>query len=255
MAGAGSRLLPDSPVFRPRSTRCLLLSHPRRSEPNHGEQSLREANLQKSGALTAQPSPMRTILLQRDYPQNVRATRPNKEPSLAPAYHLALSLVRSLLPCSSCKQLRRQRSIVMVEPPIGFLPGFGPLISQLLAEVFTHQGMRVQLPRIMRVFPGHDSCFAIRVVIRQRPLLNAANSRRSACKEGSRNRPSSGPCGPCSGSRPSRTSKVRRRAISRASRSPFSHTVPSRGSASPNHARVASMNSSADAVSRWVPCR
>ena len=52
-----------------------------------------------------------------------------------------------------------------------------------------------------------------RVVITQSPVLKAASSRRSAWREGSRSRPSCGPGGFWSGSRPSRTNKVRRCAI------------------------------------------
>jgi len=37
------------------------------------------------------------------------------------------------------RQLRRQRSIIMVEPPITFLPRRGLLIPELFAKVFTNQ--------------------------------------------------------------------------------------------------------------------
>ena len=55
-----------------------------------------------------------------------------------------------------------------------------------------------------------------------KPVLKAASSRKSAWREGSRSRPSCGPGGFWSGSRPSRTSKVRRCATSFANLSPFS---------------------------------
>ena len=63
------------------------------------------------------------------------------------------------------------------------------------------------------------------MVITQSPVLKAASSRKSAWREGSRSRPSCGPGGFWSGSRPSRTSKVRRCATSFANLSPFSHAV------------------------------
>src|SRR5271165_2316258 len=83
----------------------------------------------------------------------------------------------------------------------------------------------------------------------QSPVLKAASSRKSACKQGSRILPSCGPGGFWSGSRPSRTNKVRRCAMSFASLSPFFHAVPIRGSGSPNQVRATSRNSSADEVS------
>jgi hypothetical protein len=42
----------------------------------------------------------------------------------------------------------------MVEPPIGFLPGFGPLILQLLAEVFTHRGCASSCPGLCASSPA-----------------------------------------------------------------------------------------------------
>ena len=74
------------------------------------------------------------------------------------------------------------------------------------------------------------------MVITQSPVLKAASSFKSAWREGSRSRPSCEPGGFWSGSKPSRTSKVRRCEISFANLSPFSHAVPIRGSGSPNQA-------------------
>ena len=37
----------------------------------------------------------------------------------------------------------RQRSVMLVEPPVAFLPSGGSLASQLLPEVFPHEGVRV----------------------------------------------------------------------------------------------------------------
>src|SRR5208337_2974132 len=93
------------------------------------------------------------------------------------------------------------------------------------------------------------SATGVRVVITQSPVLKAASSRKNACREGSRTRPSSGPGGFWSGSSPSRTNRVRRCATSFASLSPFFHAVPIRGSGSPNQVRATSRNSSADEVS------
>jgi hypothetical protein len=46
----------------------------------------------------------------------------------------------------------------MKEPPIGFLPSLGSLTPELFAEVFTNERMRIEMPRIMRIFPSEESC-------------------------------------------------------------------------------------------------
>jgi hypothetical protein len=47
---------------------------------------------------------------------------------------------------------------MMIEPLVTFLPSFGSLAPQLFAEVFTNEGMRVELPTMMLVFLGEESC-------------------------------------------------------------------------------------------------
>jgi hypothetical protein len=46
----------------------------------------------------------------------------------------------------------------MIEPPVALLPGFGSFALKLFAKVFTNERMRIQLPRIMRIFSGEESC-------------------------------------------------------------------------------------------------
>ena len=82
-------------------------------------------------------------------------------------------------------------------------------LSRPALEVASHQHRWIDVP-------GHDAerrCprdlqyqrLRSRVVITQSPVLKAASSRKSAWREGSRTRPSCGPGGFWSGSRPSRT--------------------------------------------------
>jgi hypothetical protein len=55
-------------------------------------------------------------------------------------------------------ELGRKRSIMIVEPPIAFLPGLRLLTPQLFAKVFANQRMRIKLPRIMCIFSGEEFC-------------------------------------------------------------------------------------------------
>jgi hypothetical protein len=48
--------------------------------------------------------------------------------------------------------------IVVIEPPIAFLPRLGALTLELFAKVFTNQRMRIEMPRIIRIFSGKESC-------------------------------------------------------------------------------------------------
>jgi hypothetical protein len=48
--------------------------------------------------------------------------------------------------------------IVVIEPPIAFLPRLGALTLELFAKVFTNQRMRVQLSSILRIFLGKEFC-------------------------------------------------------------------------------------------------
>src|ERR1700722_12896755 len=56
------------------------------------------------------------------------------------------------------RQLWRKRLIVMKEPLIAFLPRSRLLTSKLFAKVFTNERVRIQLPRIMRIFSCEESC-------------------------------------------------------------------------------------------------
>jgi hypothetical protein len=55
-------------------------------------------------------------------------------------------------------QRRRKRSIIMIEPPITFLPSVSPLTSKLLAKVFTNEWMRIEMSRIVWIFSREESC-------------------------------------------------------------------------------------------------
>ena len=50
-------------------------------------------------------------------------------------------------------QLGRKRLIVVIKSSIAFLPSLGSLTSQLFAEVFANEGMRVELSTIVRILP------------------------------------------------------------------------------------------------------
>ena len=56
------------------------------------------------------------------------------------------------------RQPWRKLSIIIIEPPIAFLPSVCSLNPKLFAEVFTNERMRIQIPRIMRIFLGEESC-------------------------------------------------------------------------------------------------
>jgi hypothetical protein len=48
--------------------------------------------------------------------------------------------------------------IIIVEPLIAFLPSFGPLTPKLFAIVFANERMRIEIARIVGIFPGEESC-------------------------------------------------------------------------------------------------
>jgi hypothetical protein len=54
------------------------------------------------------------------------------------------------------RQLWRKCLIVMKEPPVTFLPSIRLLTPELFAKVFTNERMRIQMPRIMRIFPSEE---------------------------------------------------------------------------------------------------
>ena len=56
------------------------------------------------------------------------------------------------------RQLGRKRSIIIIEPPIAFLPSLRSLTPKLFAKVFTNKRMRIQMPRIVRIFRSEESC-------------------------------------------------------------------------------------------------
>jgi len=53
--------------------------------------------------------------------------------------------------------LGRKLSIIIVKPPIAFLPSARSLTPELVAEVFTNERMGIQTPRIMRIFGSEES--------------------------------------------------------------------------------------------------
>jgi hypothetical protein len=54
--------------------------------------------------------------------------------------------------------LGRSVSIVIVEPPVAFLPSLRSFTPKLFAKVFTNERMRIEISRIMRICPGDESC-------------------------------------------------------------------------------------------------
>ena len=43
-----------------------------------------------------------------------------------------------------------------IEAPVAFLPRLGLLTAKLFAKVFTNEGMRIKIPRFMRIFPSEE---------------------------------------------------------------------------------------------------
>src|ERR1700722_19363231 len=93
--------LPDSHLFRHRSTIFLQLSYRKRSAPNRGERLLQAAKAQNSDAARFRSPPMPSVPLQRDYPQSAPASRTKKEPRLTLAYHADPLPVTALSPWSN----------------------------------------------------------------------------------------------------------------------------------------------------------
>src|SRR5271157_2308757 len=59
--------LPESLLFRPRSTRCLQQGHPKRCAPNHVAWLRQPAKVQNSLTLTVQLNLMPSVPLRRDH--------------------------------------------------------------------------------------------------------------------------------------------------------------------------------------------
>src|SRR5258708_33838456 len=104
MAQPGAPRLPESPLFRPRSTRCLQRSRRKCCAPSRGEPLLEAANAQSDDALTVQSTSMPSVPLLQDYPRSRRKPLHAIVPRLVRAYHSSLWLVRSLLPRSFGKR-------------------------------------------------------------------------------------------------------------------------------------------------------
>jgi hypothetical protein len=45
-----------------------------------------------------------------------------------------------------------------IEPPIAFLPSVRLLTPELFAKVFTNEGMRVEMSRVVGIFGSEESC-------------------------------------------------------------------------------------------------
>jgi hypothetical protein len=55
------------------------------------------------------------------------------------------------------RHLRRKCPIIVIEPPIAFLPGLDSLTPELFAKKFTNQRMRIEIPTTVRIFPSEKS--------------------------------------------------------------------------------------------------
>src|SRR5271156_488284 len=69
--------LPDSLLFRARSTEYLPRCHQKRCAPNRGVWLLALASAQNCDALTLQSNPMPSVPLQQDYAHLTREPQPN----------------------------------------------------------------------------------------------------------------------------------------------------------------------------------
>jgi hypothetical protein len=54
------------------------------------------------------------------------------------------------------RELWRERSIIIIEPSIAFLPSVLLLTPKLFAKVFTNERVGIQIPWIVRIFPGQE---------------------------------------------------------------------------------------------------
>ena len=55
------------------------------------------------------------------------------------------------------RQLGCKGLIIVIEPPITFLPRLRSLTSKLFSKVFPNERVRVQMPRIVQIFSGEES--------------------------------------------------------------------------------------------------
>src|ERR1700740_2682907 len=78
MACAAWHRLLDSPVFRPRSTRCLQPCYRKRCVPNRGKSPLQAAKMQNSDASTAQSNPMPSVPFPQDFLRGDSESSPEK---------------------------------------------------------------------------------------------------------------------------------------------------------------------------------
>ena len=56
------------------------------------------------------------------------------------------------------RQLRRKRSIIIVEAPIAFLPSLDSVTPKLFSKVLTNERMRIEISRIVGIFSSEESC-------------------------------------------------------------------------------------------------
>jgi hypothetical protein len=47
---------------------------------------------------------------------------------------------------------------MIIEPPIAFIPSLALLAPKLFAKVFPNERVRIEISRIMRIFPSEESC-------------------------------------------------------------------------------------------------
>ena len=48
-------------------------------------------------------------------------------------------------------------AVFEIDPPIAFLPSLDSLTPKLFAKVLANEGMRIELPRIVRIFGSEES--------------------------------------------------------------------------------------------------
>src|ERR1700730_8878112 len=89
MAYPALNRLPDSLVFRPRSTRCLQLYHPKRCAPNRGVWLLQPETAQNCDGWRVQSNPMPSGPLQQSHAHTARDWQPNLARRLKRSYYLA----------------------------------------------------------------------------------------------------------------------------------------------------------------------
>ena len=70
----------------------------------------------------------------------------------------------------------RKRSIVLVKPPIAFLPGFGSLTLELFTKMLTNERMRIEISGIVWIFSCKNfALLNLARIVRQSAGLSSAS--------------------------------------------------------------------------------